>query len=72
MKTLLKLIIAFTVLAMTSNVHAQTVQIKDKAVKDTTVSGNTYKLYVGSRGGRYIIMKSKTTGKEYKRYFKKH
>lgn len=42
----------------------------DKPVKDTVVNNVTYKLFVGSKGGRYIIMTSKKTGKEYKRYFK--
>lgn len=42
----------------------------DKVIKDTTIKGTTYHLYMGSKGGRYIVMTSKTTGKEYKRYFK--
>lgn len=39
------------------------------SVKDTVIKGVTHKLYIGSRGGRYILVPSKTTGKEYKKYF---
>jgi hypothetical protein len=51
---------------------AQTTIVKpaDKVLKDTTIRDTTYKLYIGSRGGKYIIMTSKTTGKTYKKYFK--
>lgn len=41
---------------------------QDKVIKDTTISGFTYKMYQGSRGGHYILIHSKA-GKEYKRYF---
>lgn len=45
-------------------------QDKPTAVKDTVVNSVTYKLYKGSKGGKYIIRTSKVTGKEYKQYFK--
>lgn len=41
----------------------------DKPVKDTVINNTTYKLYVGAKGGRYILVTSKKTGKEYKKYF---
>lgn len=45
----------------------------DKPVKDTTVKINgvsqSYKMYVGIKGGKYIIVTSKT-GSTYKKYFK--
>lgn len=46
-------------------------KIPDKAIKDTVIRSVSYKLYIGSRGGKYILMTSKKTGKVYKRYFKK-
>lgn len=42
---------------------------KDQSTKDTVIKDKTYKLYTGSKGGKYILVISKT-GKEYKRYFK--
>jgi hypothetical protein len=42
---------------------------KDPVIKDTTINKIEYKLYQGSRGGRYVIVISKT-GKPYRKYFK--
>lgn len=42
----------------------------DKPVKDTVINKVTYKLYIGPKGGKYIIVTSKT-GTQYKKYFKK-
>lgn len=42
----------------------------DKPVKDTVINKVTYKLYIGNKGGKYIIVTSKT-GTQYKKYFKK-
>lgn len=42
----------------------------DKPVKDTVINKVTYKLYIGAKGGKYIIVTSKT-GTQYKKYFKK-
>lgn len=33
--------------------------------------GKTYTVYVGARGGKYILKTSKKTGKEYKYYLPK-
>jgi hypothetical protein len=47
--------------------HAQ-----EKSVKDTTIKGVTYKLYVGAKGGRYInVTSKKDTTHTYRRYFKR-
>ncbi len=43
---------------------------EDKPIKDTTINSVKYTMYQGSKGGRYIIRTSKTTGKTYKQYFK--
>jgi len=48
---------------------AQTVPTGAKVLKDTVIANKSYKLYLGSRGGKYVIRVSKT-GKEYKQYFK--
>lgn len=45
----------------------------DKPIKDTTLTVNgvkaSYKVFEGGRGGKYVIVKSKT-GSTYKKYFK--
>lgn len=61
------IVIAFA--AFTGSSKAQTKPITDKVLKDTVIKSMTYKLYAGSRGGKYIMVTSKT-GKLYKRYFK--
>ncbi len=35
-----------------------------------TVSGKTYQVWQGSKGGYFVIRTSKKTGKEYKQYLK--
>lgn len=44
-------------------------QTADPVIKDTTINKTTYKIYQGSRGGKYIVVISKN-GKPYKKYFK--
>jgi hypothetical protein len=39
-------------------------------VKDTTIAAKVYKIYQGSRGGRFVIVTSKT-GTQYKKYLPK-
>ena len=59
------LMIAFALISITSF-------SQDKVLKDTVIKGTTYKMYVGSRGGKYINMPTKADlKKSYKRYFKK-
>lgn len=59
------------VLGIMINTQAQTViKPTDKVLKDTTIKSIVYKLYVGSKGGKYIIVTSKA-GNQYKKYFKK-
>lgn len=62
MKTII-LSIAFTLVSLLSFAG------NDKPVKDTVINNVKYSLYVGAKGGRYIIVTSKITGKQYKRYF---
>lgn len=45
-------------------------KVSDKVLKDTTINGKVFKLYVGSRGGKYTLVTSKS-GNVYKKYFKK-
>lgn len=40
------------------------------SIKDTVINKVSHKLYIGAKGGKYIIVTSKA-GKTYKRYFKK-
>ena len=63
-----------TIFAVSYPAHSQdtTKVIRNTApVKDTVIRGVKYPIYVGSKGGRYIIRTSKTTNKEYKQYLKK-
>jgi len=41
-----------------------------KAVKDTTIKAQTFKIYEGAKGGRFIIVTAKD-GHQYKKYIKK-
>lgn len=43
--------------------------VKGKELKDTVIKSVTCKMYVGSRGGRYVLKTSKS-GNVYKLYFK--
>lgn len=42
----------------------------NKVLKDTVIKEVSYKLYQGSRGGKYIVRQSKN-GNTYKQYIKK-
>ena len=42
---------------------------KDIIIKDTTINKVVYSMYQGARGGKYIIVTSKT-GTTYRKYFK--
>lgn len=67
---LLLAFLLFAILTSCSPATAQTPEKVDKVLKDTTISNKVYKLYVGARGGKYIVATSKS-GKSYKRYFSK-
>lgn len=41
-----------------------------KPIKDTTIKTVVYKIYEGSKGGRFIIVTSRS-GNQYKKYLKK-
>lgn len=51
-------------------VSAQQVKTTDKELKDTVIRNVTYKLYLGSRGGRYYF-KTSAKGNVYKVYIPK-
>lgn len=72
MKLLVSVILLsiFSMLAICSQAQTKPVAKTPVSVKDTTIKGVKYPLYVGSKGGRYIIVTSKA-GNEYKRYFSK-
>jgi hypothetical protein len=42
---------------------------KDIIIKDTTINKVVYSMYQGARGGKYIMITSKT-GTKYRKYFK--
>lgn len=52
-----------------SPVMAQEIKKADKELKDTVIRKITYKLYEGSRGGRYYL-KTSANGSVYKVYIK--
>lgn len=54
---------------LTAELQAQ-VKPSDKVLKDTVIKSTSYKMYVGSKGGRYIFKTSKN-GKVYKMYVSK-
>lgn len=75
MKTLITTL--FIVLGMMFSTTAQQkvdsikkVKITTLSVKDTTINNIKYPLYVGPKGGRYIIV-TKKDGGQYKKYFPK-
>lgn len=68
MKTLI--LISILIIALSLNLNAQEPQKSSTSTKDTTINKVYYKLYTGIRGGKYIIVVSKT-GTTYKRYFKR-
>ena len=73
MLTVLKISFIALVLLFTfcvTNVWAQSpVKPADKVLKDTVIRSVSYKLYVGSKGGRYVVRTSKN-GLVYKVYYK--
>lgn len=70
----MKALISIALLLISLSVQAQTSHLQalktDTLQKDTIIKNVSYKLYKGVRGGKYIIVVSKASGKEYKRYFK--
>lgn len=64
------LLFAMLLLGVVVSSKAQTTKVTDKVLKDTVIASKPYKLYLGSRGGKYVIRVSKT-GNTYKQYFKK-
>lgn len=64
MRTLLTILI----LALSLNLSAQDKPKLPVSTKDTIINKVSHRLYIGSKGGKYIIVTSKT-GKVYKRYF---
>ena len=61
MKKILTTAILFALLSSAS--------AKDIVIKDTTINKVVYSMYQGARGGKYIIVTSKT-GTKYRKYFK--
>lgn len=65
------LFIAFALVLCSFVVSAQTVKPStDKVLKDTTINKVDYKLYEGTRGGKYVLRTAKS-GNVYKQYIKK-
>lgn len=74
MKTLNLIRIALFVLLLTAAYGAQsqtivTITTKDRVLKDTVIKDIKYPMYIGSKGGKYIIRTSKS-GSMYKQYIK--
>lgn len=65
-----RLLVCLVLCLCTIGVFGQEVPDTNKVLKDTTIKSVTYKLYQGSRGGKYVWRKS-ATGKFYKQYIKK-
>lgn len=67
------IIICLSAISFGSQAQNKTLETinKDVSVKDTTINNKSFKLYTGAKGGKYIIVVSKT-GNSYKRYFKKN
>jgi len=67
-----KLILSIALLLTVAYTNAQTVAPKtnDKVLKETLIKSVSTKIYVGSRGGKYIFVTSKA-GNVYKKYLKK-
>ena len=61
-------VITIGLMFLTAELQAQ-VKPSDKVLKDTVIKAVSYKLYVGSKGGRYFLKTSKS-GKVYKSYIK--
>lgn len=56
--------------AISSSAQTTPAKTFDKVLKDTVILKVSYKLYLGPRGGRYILRTSKS-GNVYKQYIKK-
>lgn len=73
-KIILTLALAFVMLgatAQTTVLVAQDPAVKQPvSLKDTTIKNAVYKLYIGPKGGKYILRTSKS-GNVYKQYIKK-
>lgn len=67
-KAILLIIVVAILLAPFAGI-CQTVKPADKVLKDTVIKTVTYKLYVGAKGGRYVIRTS-ASGNVYKQYIK--
>lgn len=65
----MKTILSILLLALSLNLSAQEPTKSPASTKDTIINKVSHKLYIGSKGGKYILMVSKTSGKTYKRYF---
>lgn len=65
----MRTIIIFLLLALSLTAGAQQPIKSPVSHKDTVINKVAHKLYIGARGGKYIIVTSKT-GTTYKRYFK--
>ncbi len=62
------LTLAFAVFGLCSHAQQGTDLTRNATPqKDTTIAKTVYKIYVGSRGGRFIIVTSKK-GTQYKKY----
>jgi len=59
----------FVILFIMLSVNSFCQTVEKRPIKDTIIKGATYPLYVGAKGGRYIIITSKT-GVVYRKYFK--
>ena len=68
-----KLVVLVCLAFITVAGHSQTTDPLTKNAtyqKDTTIKSAAYKIYVGAKGGRFIIVTSKA-GNQYKKYLKK-
>lgn len=64
-----KLIFTLSILIILNNVVLASLRVPDVS-KDTIINNVQIKVYTGSKGGKYILVVSKKTGKEYKKYLK--
>lgn len=64
------LTILFAMMVFSLVASAQTVKPSDKVLKDTVIKAINYKLYIGPKGGKYVLKTSKS-GVVYKMYISK-
>lgn len=63
------LLVLFSVATMGQD-RPKTIDVsKLTSVKDTVIKDVNHKLYIGPKGGKFIVVTSKT-GSQYKKYFK--